>query len=186
MWKYIDKEKSKEFLLSLGLLNDNISDKDKIIKLMGRDDLADKWDKLTYLADKFYELTKQFIIPIACELKIFDEETRVAGAVDLLAYHIDSGELVIIDYKSNKEIQRYNAYNEYMLKPLQHLPDINYYHYSLQLNGYQYIIEKNTHLKLRNNHFIIWINEKNDEAKIFMTQNLIKEASWMIENERFV
>ena len=33
MWKYIDKEKSKEFLLSLGLLNDNISDKDKIIKL---------------------------------------------------------------------------------------------------------------------------------------------------------
>ena len=33
MWKYIDKEKSKEFLLSLGLLKDNISDKDKIIKL---------------------------------------------------------------------------------------------------------------------------------------------------------
>ena len=33
MWKYIDKEKSKEFLLSLGLLKDNITDKDKIIKL---------------------------------------------------------------------------------------------------------------------------------------------------------
>ena len=33
MWKYIDKEKSKEFLLSLGLINDKISDKEKLIKL---------------------------------------------------------------------------------------------------------------------------------------------------------
>lgn len=160
--------------------------KEKIIELLGQDDLADKWDKLVYLANKFYESTKEFIIPIACELKIFDEETGVAGAVDLLAYHIQSGELIIIDYKSSKEIQRYNTFNEYMLEPLNHLPDINYYHYSLQLNGYQYIIEKNTKLKLRNNHFIVWINENNDQAKIIMTQNVLKEAKWMIENERFV
>lgn len=161
-------------------------DINKAIKILGKDVIAEKWEKLTYLANKFYELTRELIIPIACELKIFDEETGVAGAVDLLAYHIPSKEIIIIDYKSSKEIQQQNVYNEFMLKPLQYLPDINYYHYSLQLSGYQYIIEKNTRLKLRKNHYIVWINEKNDEAKIIVTQNLLNEAKWIIENERFV
>lgn len=33
MWKYIDKDKSNEFLLSLNLLEDSLIDKNKIIKL---------------------------------------------------------------------------------------------------------------------------------------------------------
>lgn len=159
-------------------------DINKIMDLFGSDVLANSWPKLKYLANMFYEQTKEFIIPIACELKVFDKETGVAGAVDLLAYHIQSRQLIIIDYKTSKEIKTVNIYNEYMLEPFTYLPDINYYLYSLQLNGYKYIIEKNTNLKISNTQYIVWINEKNDEPRIIPTLNLYKEARYMIENER--
>lgn len=151
----------------------------------GKDVLAEAWVKLKDLAIMFYEQMHEFIIPIACELKVFDKKTKVAGAIDMLAYHIKSKQLIIIDYKSSKNIFKRTLYNEYMLNPLSHLPDINYYHYSLQLNGYKYIIEKNTKLHLAKQHYIIWINEKNDEPIIIPTLNLYKEAKLIIDAEKY-
>lgn len=156
---------------------------EEVVKKFGVDIIANKWEKLTRMAEDFHKKAINFIIPIACELKIKDDETGMAGAIDLLALHIPSGELVILDYKSGKEIRRDNIYNKYMLKPFNYLADINHVHYSLQLNGYQYILEKNTSLKLRKNHFIIWIYEENDEIEIIPTLNLYDEAKRMIEAE---
>ena len=153
-----------------------------VIDQFGVDIIADKWEKLTQIAQEFHDMAITFLIPIACELKIADDETGIAGAVDLLAYHIPSRTIVIIDYKSNKEIRRENLYDKWMLPPLDHLADINHVHYSLQLSGYQYIIEKNTNLKLRDTHFLIWINEDNDKAEIIPTLNLYQEAAYMIEH----
>ena len=63
---------------------------------------------------------------------------------------------------------------------LSHLDDCNYIHYSLQLNGYQYILEKKTGLKLRNEHFLIWMNENNDTYEIYKTKDLDEEAKTML------
>ena len=63
---------------------------------------------------------------------------------------------------------------------LSHLDDGNYIHYSLQLNGYQYILEKKTGLKLHNEHFLIWMNENNDTYEIYKTKDLYKEAKAML------
>lgn len=157
-------------------------DVQKVVDLFGLDIIAPKWEKLKKMANEFHSMAINFLIPIACELKIADDETGIAGAIDLLAFHIPSKQLVILDYKSGKEIRRENIYNQFMLPPLNHLPDINLIHYSLQLNGYQYILEKNTNLKLRNNHFIIWIYEENDKIEIIPTFDVYKEAAYMIEH----
>lgn len=157
-------------------------DVQKVIDTFGIDIIAPKWEKLKNMANKFHSMAINWLIPIACELKIADDETGVAGAIDLLCLHIPSKQIVILDYKSGKEIRRENIYNQYMLAPLDHLPDINYVHYSLQLNGYQYIVEKNTSLQLRNTHFIIWIYEENDDIEIIPTLDLYKEAAYMIEH----
>jgi len=158
--------------------------KDKIIEQFGTDVLESLWPKLTKIADKFYEDYHDRIIPIGLELVVGDEDLGICGSIDFLAYSKKLNSLIIIDYKSNKEIKLKPYKDQKMTGCLSHLDDCNYIHYSLQLNGYQFILEKNTGLKLNNEHFLIWINENNQDYKIYKTKNLYKEARDMLY-ERF-
>lgn len=152
-----------------------------VIDIFGYDVLADKWDKLTAIGDKFYNDYKDKIRPIGLELVIGDEDYSLCGSIDFLAQDLETGAIIILDYKSNKEIKTSNTYDQYMLgDSLSHLDDINYIHYSLQLNGYQHIVEKNTKLKLNNTHYLVWINEKNDDYVIYTTKDLKAEAIQMM------
>lgn len=154
--------------------------KEKIIEQFGNDVLEPVWSQLTKIADKFYQDYKDRIIPIGLELVVGDEELEICGSIDFLCYSIKLKSLIIIDYKSNKEIKFEPYNNQKMTGCLAHLDDCNYIHYSLQLNGYQYILEKKTGLKLNNEHFIVWINEKNNNYEIIKTKNLYDEAKNML------
>ena len=129
---------------------------------------------------KEYTYPKDKIIPVGLELVVGDEDLEICGSIDFLCYSIKLKSLIIIDYKSNKEI-KFTPYNhQKMTGCLSHLDDCNYIHYSLQLNGYQYILEKNTNLKLNNEHFLIWINENNSTYEIYKTKDLYAEAKEML------
>ena len=156
-------------------------DVQQVINKFGLDVIAPHWQKLTSMARRFHKMALNHLIPIACELKIKDDETGIAGAIDMLVYNKNEQSLFILDYKSGKEIRKENIYDKYMLPPFDHLPDINHVHYSLQLCGYQYLLEKNTNLKLRNQHFLAWIHEDNDDVILIPTLKLQKEAKMMIE-----
>lgn len=151
-----------------------------VIKQFGFDVLAPVWKKLTKISTMFYNKYKDRIIPIGLELVVGDEELEICGSIDFLCYSKKLKSLIIIDYKSNKEIKFKPYKNQKMTGCLSHLDDCNYIHYSLQLNGYQYILEKNTNLKLNNEHYIVWINENNDTFKIYKTKDLYKEAKDML------
>lgn len=71
---------------------------------------------------------------------------RLAGQVDLI---IKSGnEITIVDHKSNKKIDQKSGYNTTtrssakMKYPLNTLDDCNFYHYSLQLSTYAWMLQK--------------------------------------------
>ena len=64
----------------------------------------------------------------------------IAGTIDLLARSRKDGSVLILDWKTNKSIDRYNRYNKFGLDPIGHVPDLNFYHYSLQLSLYQYLL----------------------------------------------
>jgi hypothetical protein len=51
------------------------------------------------------------------------------------------GTLAIYDWKRIEEVKTENRFQS-GLGPVAHLPDTNYWHYSLQLNVYRYIIQK--------------------------------------------
>lgn len=162
---------------------------DEVISIFGYDPIAEKWDKLTKIADKFYEDYKDKIAPVGVELIMGDEDYSMGGAIDFLGYTLvdgvfglPEGSLFILDWKSNKEIKTVNQYKQYMLGDLKHLDDINFTHYCLQLNGYQHIIEKNTSLVLNNSHYIIWMNEKNEDYVVYTTKDLKNEAIKIIKN----
>ena len=91
-------------------------------------------------------------IPWRTELRVFDRDIHVAGSVDMLYkspnYTENNRLLIMLDWKRSKEIIKHNNYGKTANHPIQHLPDSNFYQYSLQLNVYKRIIEKNTSYKI--------------------------------------
>lgn len=72
------------------------------------------------------------------EKKIYSEDLGIAGTIDLIA-HTERG-LVLIDWKTNKEIKSENPYAN-ALNPIEHLEDTPLNKYKLQLNLYKKLIE---------------------------------------------
>ena len=96
----------------------------------------------------YYELDmdKGIYPEFLISLKSRDNLLKVAGQIDLLIK--DGDEITIIDYKTNKEIKKKSYYdsntktNLMMKYPLNNLMDCNYYHYTLQLSLYAYLLQQ--------------------------------------------
>ena len=75
-----------------------------------------------------------------------DGKLRVAGQADLVI--IDGYDVYILDYKTNKEIKtkayfdRKTKKHSTMKYPLNNIQDTNFWHYSLQLSTYAWLIQK--------------------------------------------
>lgn len=83
---------------------------------------------------------KKGFVPYRTEWLVFKEEIKLSGSIDMV-YLKPDGTLAIYDWKRSKEIKFDNPYRN-GLAPLDHLPDSNYWHYSLQLNIYRRILEE--------------------------------------------
>lgn len=75
-----------------------------------------------------------------------DKVIRLAGQIDLI---VKSGnEIYIIDHKTNKKIEQKSGYNSStrssvkMRYPLNNLPDCNFYHYTMQLSTYAWMLQQ--------------------------------------------
>jgi hypothetical protein len=78
--------------------------------------------------------------PFRTEWLVFKEDIKLAGSIDMV-YKKPDGTLAIYDWKRAKKMEYENKYQT-MKAPLDHLPDTNYWHYSLQLNIYRRILEE--------------------------------------------
>jgi ATP-dependent exoDNAse (exonuclease V) beta subunit len=96
----------------------------------------------TYFLDfqKKYVEAKQFVA-YRTEWTVFDSDSKVSGSIDMVFKKPD-GTLAIYDWKRAEEIKTENRFQT-GIGPLEHLPDTNYWHYTIQLNVYRYILQKN-------------------------------------------
>ena len=78
--------------------------------------------------------------PLRTEWLVFKEDIKLAGSIDMVFKKPD-GTLAIYDWKRAKEIRYENVWQS-GLPPLDHLPDTNYWHYSIQLNIYRIVLEE--------------------------------------------
>ena len=92
--------------------------------------------------EKFEEDIGQHLEPYRTEWMVWDKELRLAGSIDMVFRNPD-GTLLIYDWKRCKQIKRYNNYQKAKTECISHFPDTNFWHYSLQLNTYKYMLEKN-------------------------------------------
>lgn len=86
----------------------------------------------------------QDFVAFRTEWRIYSSKLKLAGSIDMVFIDPKTGKLKIYDWKRSKEIKK-KGYNgkKALTKELKHIDDCNFYHYSLQLNIYKYIIEKN-------------------------------------------
>ena len=74
------------------------------------------------------------------EWMIFSDILKITGSIDAVFRNTD-GTITLGDWKRSKEINFNSFDNKYGKFPFSHLPDCNFYHYSLQLNLYRMILE---------------------------------------------
>lgn len=81
--------------------------------------------------------------PYRTEWTVFDEELRFAGSIDM-CFRKPDGTIAIYDWKRSKEIKKScgGFFKASKNSALSHIPDLNYWHYSLQLNIYKTILER--------------------------------------------
>jgi hypothetical protein len=80
--------------------------------------------------------------PYRTEWMVWDKELKLAGSIDMVFRNPD-GTLLIYDWKRCKQIKKDNRFQSAKTKCISHFPDSNFWHYSLQLNTYKYMLEKN-------------------------------------------
>ena len=159
-------------------------DKDSVIAEFGYDVIEPVWDKLKKICDSFHEKFGDNLVPIGLEQIIGSKDYDIAGTIDFLAYSKKLDSIVILDYKTNKEINRRSFNGQTMLSLLNDVPDCNYYHYCLQLAVYKVILEHETNLKVYPKKWLIWINEKNDDFVLYECKDLDDKAKEILEARR--
>jgi len=92
------------------------------------------------------QILKEYNV-IGIEKIVFSSELKIAGTIDVLLEHKETGDIVIGDWKSNEKIKKtgYNQANP----PIFYLSDSHIDKYSLQLSLYEYILKKEKYFEDR-------------------------------------
>lgn len=119
--------------------------------------------------------------PFRTEWVVFTDEHRIAGSIDMVFRDPDNGDLYIYDWKRSKEIKKRGF--EKMRAPLNHLDDVNFNHYSLQLNIYKWILERYYDVKVRG-LFLIVLHPDQKCYKKIPCADLQEEVTDLMEQRR--
>jgi ATP-dependent exoDNAse (exonuclease V) beta subunit len=115
------------------------------------------------------------------EMTVYDEELYFAGSIDML-YKYDDGKLCICDWKRCKEIKKVNMWQHSNIPGLEHIPDTNYWHYTIQLNLYRYILEKRYNYEINDMYLVcLHPNNRNCSYIKIIVPILLDEMDILIE-----
>ena len=94
------------------------------------------------------------LFPYRTEWCVFHEELKFTGSIDMV-FRNKNGGFEIYDWKRSKDIKKH-GFNNFVNPALVHLPDCNYWHYTMQLNLYKYILENKYGLRIDNLYLVVF------------------------------
>ena len=119
-------------------------------------------------------------IDVFSEVIIYSTELSIAGTVDILAKNNDTGAYELIDWKTSKKIETVSFGNKMGThEATKHIMDCNFYHYSVQLSLYRYILEEYYNIKI-NNQLIAHI--RNDGVNALVAPYMKNEIREMLNS----
>ena len=106
------------------------------------------WDNLTAEQEQFSNFLTDHphLEAYRTEWAVYDEEHHLSGSIDMV-FKNSNGKFDIYDWKRTKEIKT-SGFSKFKSPILSYLPDTNFWHYSLQLNIYKYILETNYSMEI--------------------------------------
>jgi len=115
------------------------------------------------------------------EWLIFADKLKITGSIDAVFKNKDDT-LTLCDWKRSKEISFRPYDNKYGKYPFEHVPDCNFYHYSLQLNLYRIILEKFYNKKIKDMFLIVLHPDNKDDKYIkIKVERMEKEADLLLK-----
>ena len=172
-----------EFAQSLWEGKEYKFDYSNVPKEIDLDRLKSDIEKLIPQAINFYNDYKDMYELIGCEIYLGDEDFNECGATDQMMLNKYTGNIAIIDYKTNKKIEYESYRHKKMLVPLHKYDDCNYIHYSIQLSDYKFKFEKNTKIPVEET-FIVYFNVNADNYEIIEPLNMEKEVNKILNIRR--
>jgi hypothetical protein len=143
--------------------------KELILNEFGFDPIWNEYQTTKKHVDKFYKDVHDRLIPIKTEFVVYDKESLIGGMLDMIFYNVKANEFQIYDWKTNKDFTN-EMKSRHLLNDLYMLEDCDLEIYSLQLELYKQIIEKNIPIKLGKS-YIVWFSHNNDNYKIIETKD---------------
>jgi ATP-dependent exoDNAse (exonuclease V) beta subunit len=116
--------------------------------------------------------------PYRTEWEVWSEDHKLAGQIDMVYRRKSDGKFLIYDWKRSKEIKTDNKFQT-GLPPLQHLPDCNYWHYTLQLNVYRWFLENLYGLEIEDMYLLV-LHPDNKNYKRVRLNRMDEEVEAML------
>ena len=90
---------------------------------------------------------------------------------------------ILMDWKDSKdlELKKDPRYIQKGLPPLQHIPDLKFWHYALNLSLYRYILETVYHYDVSQSLLVVFHPTYNDEYYIFESPYLLPEVELLLQ-----
>jgi hypothetical protein len=158
-------------LLSTNYKNKELGDIYMITNKNSHDTKSPEWKQFINFIREHPDLK-----PYRTEWLIYDEDTKIAGSIDMVFENTD-GTLSIYDWKRSKDISKVNNWNKFSTHPvICHLPDSKFWHYSMQLNIYKFILETKYGKRIRD-LFLVKLHPDNETKnyEVISVPNLYSE-----------
>ena len=130
----------------------------------------------------YWHIDKEIWEPWRTEWEVWDSELKLAGSIDMVYRNKKDGTFAIYDWKRAKEMKMENSFGT-GFGPVNHLPDSNYWHYTLQLNMYRWILEKWYGVKISEMALVV-LHPNNKNYKKYVLNRLEEEIEDMVESRR--
>lgn len=128
----------------------------------------------------FYEDNKNLLC-IKSEAVLGDlDDTKICGMADLLCYNADTDQLEILDFKTNKRMEKCNQYGGSLFYPFENYREGEINEYTIQLNTYKFFVETYTNLKI-DKLKIVWFNAANENYIIHELEDIQSKIKQMFE-----
>lgn len=131
---------------------------------------------------RYWKKDQEIWEPWRTEWEVWDADLKLAGSIDMVYRNKRDGTFAVYDWKRVKDLPQENKYQS-GLGPLAHLPDTKYWQYTLQLNIYKKMLEKNYGIVISELALVV-LHPNNKSYKKYPLNILNEEVDAMFEARR--
>ena len=120
------------------------------------------------------------------EWMVYHEEMKISGSIDMVFQDERTGAFYIYDWKRSKEIKYDDNYCDFATGAcLKGVPNLNFWHYSLQLGIYKAILEEKYGMSI-SGMFLVVLHPDNKTYERIEVADLEKEIEALFEERKMI